>query len=78
MNNRSCDLGIIKLYEFKIKKWWYEIMDQQKVIEKWLRQIRDGEINPSALGLGNDKEKAMEKLQNQLKKLSSSRSIPKR
>jgi len=53
-------------------------MDQQKVIEKWLRQIRDGEINPSALGLGNDKEKAMEKLQNQLKKLSSSRSIPKR
>jgi hypothetical protein len=53
-------------------------MDQQKVIEKWLRQIRDGEINPSALGLGNDKEKAIEKLQNQLKKLSSSRSIPKR
>jgi len=53
-------------------------MDQKSVLEKWLRQIRNGEINPSALGLGNDREKAIEKLQNELKKLSSSRSILKR
>ncbi len=53
-------------------------MDQQKVIEKWLKQIKNGEINPSALGLGNDKEKAIEKLQNELKKLSNSRAILKR
>ena len=53
-------------------------MDQQKVLEKWLRQIKNGEISPSALGLGNDKEKAIEKLQNQIKKLSGSRAIPKK
>ena len=53
-------------------------MDQKKVLEKWLRQIRDGEINPSALGLGNDKEKAIEKLQNELRRLSSSHSVLKK
>jgi len=45
-------------------------MDQKKVLEKWLRQIKNGEINPSALGLGNDREKAIQKLQNEIKKLS--------
>ncbi len=45
-------------------------MDQKKVLEKWLRQIKNGEINPSALGLGNDRDKAIQKLQNEIKKLS--------
>jgi hypothetical protein len=45
-------------------------MDQKKVLEKWLKQIKNGEINPSALGLGNDREKAIQKLQNEIKKLS--------
>jgi len=53
-------------------------MDQKAVLERWLKQIKNGEINPSALGLGNDRGKAIEKLQNQLKKISSSRSIPKK
>jgi len=53
-------------------------MDQKKVLEKWLRQIKNGEINPSALGLGNDREKAIQKLQIELKKLSSSHSVLKK
>ena len=53
-------------------------MDQKAVLEKWLRQIKNGEINPSALGLGNDRERAIQKLQIELKKLSSSRAIPKK
>ena len=53
-------------------------MDQKLVLEKWLKQIKNGEINPSALGLGNDRGKAIEKLENELKKLSSSRAIPRK
>ena len=53
-------------------------MDQKLVLEKWLKQIRNGEINPSALGLGNDRGKAIEKLESELKKMSSSRSIPRK
>lgn len=53
-------------------------MDQKKVLEKWLRQIKNGEINPSALGLGNDREKAIQKLQNEIKKLSLSQTVVKK
>jgi hypothetical protein len=53
-------------------------MDQKKVLEKWLKQITNGEINPSALGLGNDREKAIQKLQTQLRKLSNSPSVIKK
>lgn len=53
-------------------------MDQKKVLEKWLRQIKNGEINPSALGLGNDREKAIQKLQNEIKKLSLSQTVIKK
>lgn len=53
-------------------------MDQKKVLEKWLKQITNGEINPSALGLGNDRDKAIQKLQIELKKLSNTRSTLKK
>jgi hypothetical protein len=53
-------------------------MDQKKVLEKWLKQITNGEINPSALGLGNDRDKAIQKLQIEIKKLSSTHSTLKK
>ncbi|MGF3554847.1 MAG: hypothetical protein ACQXXF_06200 [Thermoplasmatota archaeon] len=53
-------------------------MDQKKLLEKWLKQIKDGEINPSALGLGNDREKAIQRLQAQIRKLSLSQPIDKK
>jgi len=40
------------------------------MIEKWMKQIKAGEINPEALGLGNDKGKALEKLKDQLNKIT--------
>jgi len=44
-------------------------MYQKKVIEKWIAQIKSGEINPEFLGLENDKEKAINKLKNQMNNL---------
>jgi len=44
-------------------------MYQKKVLEKWMKQIKSGEINPDFLGLGNDKEKALEKLKSQINDL---------
>jgi len=41
------------------------------MIEKWMKQIKAGEINPEALGLGGDKEKALEKLKDQINKINS-------
>lgn len=40
------------------------------MIEKWMKQIKAGEISPEALGLGSDKEKALEKLKDQLDKIT--------
>jgi len=44
-------------------------MYQKKVLEKWISQIKSGEISPEFLGLGNDKEKAINKLKNQMNNL---------
>jgi len=41
-------------------------MYQKKVLEKWIAQIKSGEISPEFLGLGNDKEKAINKLKSQM------------
>ena len=38
-------------------------------LEKWLRDIKSGELNPEFLSLGNDREKAIKKLQNQIDNL---------
>jgi Fe-S-cluster containining protein len=45
-------------------------LDQKKMIERWMKQIKAGEINPEALGLGSDKEKALEKLKDQIAKIN--------
>jgi len=44
-------------------------MYEQKILEKWLKQIKSGELNPDAIGLGKDKVKAIEKINNELNKL---------
>jgi len=44
-------------------------MFERKVLEKWLKQIKSDELNPDAIGLGCDKEKAIEKIRNELNKL---------
>jgi len=47
------------------------------MIEKWMKQIRTGEISPDALGLGEDKEKALVKLKNQLDRIMlTSKKLP--
>lgn len=46
-------------------------MNEKKLIEKWLKQIKSDEIKPDALGLASNKEKAIEQLNQQLIKLNS-------
>jgi len=46
-------------------------MYEKKILEKWLKQIKSGELNPDAVGLGTDKSKAIEKINRELNKLSS-------
>jgi len=38
-------------------------------LEKWLKDIKSGKLNPEFLSLGNDKEQAIKKLQNQINNL---------
>jgi len=45
-------------------------MNETKVLEKWLRQIKSGELNPEAVGLGSDRDKAIEKIRGELNKLA--------
>ena len=40
----------------------YEI----EVLEKWMKQIKSGELNPTVLGYDADPEKAIKMIQNQL------------
>ena len=44
-------------------------MYQKKILEKWISQIKSGEISPEFLGLGSDKEKALNKLKSQINDL---------
>jgi len=39
------------------------------VLEKWLKQIKSGEINPEVLGYESDKEKAMKQIRQQINNL---------
>ena len=43
--------------------------NEKLLLEKWLKDIKSGKLNPEFLSLGNDREKAMKKLQNQIDKL---------
>jgi len=49
-------------------------MYERKVLEKWLKQIKSGELNPDAIGLGNDKDKAIEKIRSELNKIAYDKS----
>lgn len=52
-------------------------MDQKALIEKWIKQIQTGQLNPEALNLGSDREKAIAKLKLQMSKISASSHKPK-
>ena len=42
---------------------------EKKILEKWIAQINSGEVSPEFLGLGNNKEKALNKLKSQINDL---------
>jgi hypothetical protein len=46
-------------------------MNENELLEKWIKQIQRGQLNPDALGLGPDKDKAIEKLKSEINKISS-------
>ena len=50
-------------------------MYEKDVLEKWLRQIQKGQLNPEALGLDSDRDKAIEKLRSEINKLSYNRPL---
>jgi len=39
---------------------------EKKVLEKWMKQIKSGELDPTVLGYDKDPEKAIKTIQNQL------------
>ena len=45
-------------------------MYEKDVLEKWLKQIQKGQLNPEAVGLGQDRDKAIDKLRSEINKLS--------
>jgi hypothetical protein len=44
-------------------------MDQKQVLERWLRQLKNNEISPDAIGLGPDKEQALRHIREELDKI---------
>ena len=50
-------------------------MNEKKILEKWLKQIKSGELNPDAIGLGEDRNKAIEKINSELNKLSHNKTV---
>jgi len=45
-------------------------MDQKQVLERWLKQLKNDEISPDAIGLGPDKEQAIHHIQKELTKIN--------
>jgi len=50
-------------------------MYEKKVLEKWLKQIQSGELNPDALGLGKDREKAIKKIRDELNAIAHNKPL---
>jgi len=48
-------------------------MDQKQLMERWIKQINSGQLNPEALGLGSDKNEAIIKLKNQITQISKNK-----
>lgn len=46
-------------------------MDQKQVLERWLRQLKNNEISPDAIGLGPDKEQAMRHIREEFAKITA-------
>jgi hypothetical protein len=44
-------------------------MNQKQVLERWLRQLKKNEISPDAVGLGPDREKALQIIRDELRKI---------
>ncbi len=45
-------------------------MYEKTLLEKWIKQIQSNQLNPEAIGLGVDKDKAVEKLRSEINKIS--------
>lgn len=50
-------------------------MYERDVLEKWIKQIQRGQLEPDAIGLGSDKDKAIEKLRSEINKISYKKPI---
>ncbi len=46
-------------------------MNQKQVLERWLRQLKKGEISSDAIGLGPDKEQALRYIREELEKIEA-------
>ncbi|MBN1861012.1 MAG: hypothetical protein JW840_06085 [Candidatus Thermoplasmatota archaeon] len=46
-------------------------MDQKQILERWLRQLKRDEISPDAIGLGPDKEQALQHIRQELEKIKT-------
>jgi len=44
-------------------------MDQKQILERWLKQLKNDEISPDAIGLGPDKEEAIHHIMKELTKI---------
>ena len=42
------------------------------ILEKWLQQIKSGEVPPDVLGFNPDKDKALEQIRQQIQHLKNS------
>jgi len=51
-------------------------MYEKKILERWLKQLQSGELNPDAIGLGSNRDKAIEKVRGELTKIRSEKSAP--
>jgi hypothetical protein len=52
-------------------------MYEKQILEKWLDQLKNDQLNPEFVGAGLDKEKAINKIQDQITKLSINKSVTK-
>lgn len=44
---------------------------QKQILEKWVRQLKNNEIQPEALGLGSDRTNAISSLTDELNRLAN-------
>lgn len=52
-------------------------MYEKQILEKWLYQIKTGQMRPEFVGAGLNKDQAVKKLQEQINKISVTKSVMK-